>query len=94
MSLLSLKGEIAIQIGDPISSQLPQLVPRLVHIVCGIQLPKPIRENASITLGRLGLILPNEMAQFISEFLEGWFHAMRLILNVIQCLVLNKNMKP
>ncbi|KAI8620202.1 ARM repeat-containing protein [Chytriomyces sp. MP71] len=73
-------GELALQLGADAKPFIPPLLPVLVGIVNAGNADRRIRtlqENAAITLGRFGLVCPNDMAGVMEQFALGWCAALR-----------------
>ena len=48
------------------------LVP-LIETINRPHTPKTLYENTAITLGRVGLVCPHEVSQFLPQFIRQWF---------------------
>lgn len=82
-------GEIALQYGnatggEPASSAprreledwiLP-LIQRLIPVLLNAKSVKSLSENAAVTIGRLGLVVPDMVAIHLEVFLENWCQAL------------------
>lgn len=70
-------GEICIRIGsdgfrpyaDPIIAQLLKMISQ--------EIPRNLNTNLAITIGRLGLVVPDRLAPHLAVYLEKWCTAMR-----------------
>ncbi|KAJ3300523.1 hypothetical protein HDU76_006067 [Blyttiomyces sp. JEL0837] len=72
-------GEISLQLGPEIEPFVPQLLEVLVVIV-NINYQnrgRIIKENAAITIGRLGGVCPNVVAPHLESFILNWCQALR-----------------
>lgn len=70
-------GEIATQHGKDMAPWVPELLQRLVQIMCNPNVPKGLSENAAIALGRLGLHSADLLAPSLSTFSEEFLNAMQ-----------------
>jgi len=66
-------GELAMQTGGAF---LEQYIPHLMHaLISALQTPdmaEGLKGNIGVTLGRLGLVCPNQLAPFADEFFGDW----------------------
>ncbi|RDA91948.1 hypothetical protein CP533_1341 [Ophiocordyceps camponoti-saundersi (nom. inval.)] len=69
-------GEIATQHGEGMAPWVPELLQRLVEIMCNPRVPKGLSENAAIALGRLGLHSAELLAPSLPRFAEEFLNAM------------------
>lgn len=59
---------------DPQFAQwVPGLVHRLIPCLLHPKAPRSLHENAAVTLGRIGLILPTAVAPQLEVFAEQWY---------------------
>ncbi|KAF9062080.1 armadillo-type protein [Rhodocollybia butyracea] len=68
-------GEVVLQYGrdDPEFQQwVPSLISRLIPILLHPQAPRSLRENAAVSIGRIGLMHPNLVAPRLPEFTQAW----------------------
>jgi len=66
-------GEIALQWREEIQPYIAPLMQRLVPLLNNERLAlKALHENAAITIGRLGLVCPLEVAPHLKHFLQMW----------------------
>ncbi|CAF0791593.1 unnamed protein product [Adineta steineri] len=72
-------GEIAIQIGAEIQPFVSIILESLILIINRNNIPKTLLENTSITIGRLGLVCPNEVSTQLPRFIRPWCIALRSI---------------
>jgi len=70
-------GEIGLQWGSEITNYLPSLLERLIPLLQNEGTPRTLSENAAITIGRLGLVVPALVAPRLEEFLEPWCKSLR-----------------
>ncbi|KAI8909313.1 armadillo-type protein [Powellomyces hirtus] len=75
-------GEIALKYEGEMANWIPNLLERLVRLLNNrnpdqIVTPKAVRENAAITIGRLGLVCPELVAPHLSTFIAAWCEALR-----------------
>jgi transportin-1 len=73
-------GEIALQLGAEIRPFVAHLLPHLVEIINVENMyhrGRTLQENAAITIGRLGCVCPEELAQHLDKFAGGWCRALR-----------------
>jgi transportin-1 len=72
-------GEIAIKTGDEIRPFVPLVLSHLVVIINRPNTPKTLLENTAITIGRLGLVCPQEVSPMLQEFIRPWCTSLRNI---------------
>jgi transportin-1 len=73
-------AEIAIRVGhDPIAPFADAIMDCLVSILTAEEVPQSLAENISITLGRLGSVVPASVAKRLSEYSLPWFSFLRPI---------------
>ncbi|CAF0838510.1 unnamed protein product [Adineta ricciae] len=72
-------GEIAIQIGAEIQPFVSIILESLILIINRHNTPKTLLENTSITIGRLGLVCPNDVSSQLARFIRPWCIALRNI---------------
>ncbi|RCI12485.1 hypothetical protein L249_0416 [Ophiocordyceps polyrhachis-furcata BCC 54312] len=70
-------GEIATQHGKGMAPWVPELLQRLVEIMCNPRVPKGLSENSAIALGRLGLHSADLLAPSLPSFAEEFLNAMQ-----------------
>eukprot|EP01132_Coremiostelium_polycephalum_P002456 gene2456-3033_t len=70
-------GEIAIRCVDEVKPFIPSLLDSLIPNVIKINLNRNLQENTAITIGRLGLVSPQEVSARLDEFIQGWCMAIR-----------------
>ncbi|CAF0791983.1 unnamed protein product [Rotaria sordida] len=72
-------GEIAIQIGSEIQPFVSIILEALIIIINRNNTPKTLLENTAITIGRLGLVCPNDVSSQLARFIRPWCVALRNI---------------
>ena len=72
-------GELSIQLGAAMKGYLPQLLEQLIENLNQPSTPKTLLENTAITIGRLGLVCPNELALYLPQFIRLWCMSLRNI---------------
>jgi len=72
-------GEIAIQIGGEIQPFVSVILEPLILIINRNNTPKTLLENTAITIGRLGLVCPNDVSPHLARFTRPWCVALRNI---------------
>lgn len=72
-------GEIALRHQSGMEPFIAPLMQRLVPLLNNKQINRSIPENAAITLGRLGLVCPNPIAQEVGNFIQAWCTSLRSI---------------
>lgn len=50
------------------------LMAQLVPILIGPSTPRSLKENAAITLGRIGLVCPHLVAPHLDKFIQKWYY--------------------
>ncbi len=74
-------GEVSIQLGADMKQYLPLLLIKLIENINLETTPKTLLENTAITIGRLGLVCPNEVAPYLSQFVRVSCLSLRNILD-------------
>ncbi|KAJ5075590.1 hypothetical protein M0811_07160 [Anaeramoeba ignava] len=72
-------GELAMNLPDSIESKLDEIISYLVQIINKLSQSRSVIESVSITIGRLSLTFPQQMASRLQEFLENWSVTLRSI---------------
>jgi transportin-1 len=72
-------GEIAVQIGSEIQPFVSVILESLILIINRNNTPKTLLENTAITIGRLGLVCPNDVSTQLARFIRPWCIALRNI---------------
>jgi hypothetical protein len=65
-------GEIAIQYGSDMAQYTNLLLDPLVEIINRPNTPKTLLENTAITIGRIGLVCPNQVSPYLQSFIRVW----------------------
>lgn len=72
-------GEISIKMGHEIQPYINLVVTPLIEIINRPNTPKTLLENTAITIGRLGLVCPQEVAPMLQQFIRQWCTSLRNI---------------
>ncbi|CAK9304599.1 unnamed protein product [Gordionus sp. m RMFG-2023] len=72
-------GELAMKLGSDMSLYIPYVLPPLVEIIKKPNVTKTLLENTAITIGRLGLVSPQEVAPSLPQFIKPWCTSLRNI---------------
>ncbi|CAF1019344.1 unnamed protein product, partial [Rotaria sordida] len=72
-------GEISIHIGSEIQPFVSIILESLISIINRNNTPKTLLENTAITIGRLGLVCPNDVSSQLQRFIRPWCIALRNI---------------
>ncbi|CAB0031945.1 unnamed protein product [Trichogramma brassicae] len=72
-------GEIAIKLGAETSAYIPLILVHLIQIINRPNTPKTLLENTAITIGRLGLVCPQDVAPMLQQFVQQWCTSLRNI---------------
>lgn len=72
-------GEIAIQFGAEMNQYIPLLLEPLIDIINRPNTPKTLLENTAITIGRIGLVCPNQVSPYLQSFIRVWCSSLRSI---------------
>lgn len=72
-------GEIAIQHGPDMGQYLGLFLEPLIEIINRPNTPKTLLENTAITIGRLGLVCPQQVAPYLHSFIRVWCSSLRSI---------------
>ncbi|XP_043231916.1 transportin-1-like [Amphibalanus amphitrite] len=72
-------GEIAVKMGQEMQTYVPMVLPQLILIINRPNTPKTLLENTAITIGRLGLVCPKEVAPHLQHFIRQWCTSLRNI---------------
>ena len=76
---ISLTGEISVKLGADMKDYIPILLQPLITIINRANSPKTLLENTAITIGRMGLVCPNEVAPCLNQFVRPWCTSLRNI---------------
>eukprot|EP00124_Ichthyophonus_hoferi_P003751 Ihof_evm2s348 gene=Ihof_evmTU2s348 len=72
-------GEIAMKLGNAIEPYIPSILESLIAIINRDNTPKTLSENCAITIGRLGLVCPPDVAPHLELFIHPWCLSLRNI---------------
>ncbi|ELU00071.1 hypothetical protein CAPTEDRAFT_126125 [Capitella teleta] len=72
-------GEISIKMGADMREYIPLVLNPLIQISNRPNTPKTLLENTAITIGRLGLVCPQEVAPVLHQFIRQWCTSLRNI---------------
>ena len=72
-------GEISVKLGPDMKEYIQILLPPLITIINRANSPKTLLENTAITIGRMGLVCPNEVAPTLNQFVRPWCTSLRNI---------------
>ncbi|XP_048760058.1 transportin-1-like isoform X3 [Ostrea edulis] len=72
-------GEISIKMGSDMQPYINLVLGPLVEIINRPNTPKTLLENTAITIGRLGLVCPQEVAPTLHQFIRQWCTSLRNI---------------
>ncbi|KAK2150308.1 hypothetical protein LSH36_413g02041 [Paralvinella palmiformis] len=72
-------GEISIKMGEGMRPYVPIVLNQLIEIINRPNTPKTLLENTAITIGRLGLVCPQEVAPMLQQFIRSWCTSLRNI---------------
>ncbi|ETN63269.1 importin beta-2 [Anopheles darlingi] len=72
-------GEISTKLREDTKPYVPMVLPQLIEIINNANTPKTLLENTAITIGRLGLVCPLEVAPSLQQFVRQWCSSLRNI---------------
>ena len=72
-------GELSIQLRTSMKGYLPLVLGLLIENINRPGTPKTLLENTAITIGRLGLVCPEEVAPYLPRFILMWCSTLRNI---------------
>ncbi|XP_035907928.1 transportin-1 [Anopheles stephensi] len=72
-------GEISIKLMEDTKPYIPMVLGPLIEIINNVNTPKTLLENTAITIGRLGLVCPVEVAPSLQQFVRQWCSSLRNI---------------
>ncbi|XP_049292266.1 transportin-1 [Anopheles funestus] len=72
-------GEISIKLMEDTKPYIPMVLGPLIEIINNTNTPKTLLENTAITIGRLGLVCPVEVAPSLQQFVRQWCSSLRNI---------------
>mmetsp|Transcript_34194 Transcript_34194/g.52467 ORF Transcript_34194/g.52467 Transcript_34194/m.52467 type:complete len:130 (+) Transcript_34194:280-669(+) len=64
---------------ETLKSYVPKIMDRLVVILSSKKLNKSLARNIAITLGRLGLLAPEDVAKFLGKIMKQWCVSLRYL---------------
>ncbi|KAJ3298706.1 hypothetical protein HK104_010420 [Borealophlyctis nickersoniae] len=69
-------GEIALKYEGEMGIWVEHLLPRLIILLTSKHNQATLKENAAITIGRLGYVCPEKVAPELDKFLQVWCHCL------------------
>jgi len=75
-------GELVVRMRQepaPLWPFVPSVVQCLIPLLQDKRLNNSLLENSTITIGRLGLVCPNQVSQLLPQFMLHWCEALRMI---------------
>ncbi|KAI1290217.1 Transportin-1 [Halotydeus destructor] len=72
-------GELAIKLGPEMKPFVSVVLSQLITIINQPDTPKTLLENTAITIGRLGLVCPQEVSPSLAQFVRPWCASLRNI---------------
>uniref|UniRef100_A0A182MHE7 Transportin-1 n=1 Tax=Anopheles culicifacies TaxID=139723 RepID=A0A182MHE7_9DIPT len=72
-------GEISIKLMEDTKPYIPLVLGPLIEIINNTSTTKTLLENTAITIGRLGLVCPVEVAPSLQQFVRQWCASLRNI---------------
>ncbi|KAH9493152.1 Transportin-1 [Bulinus truncatus] len=72
-------GEISIKMGSDMQPFVGMVLSQLIDIINRSNTPKTLLENTAITIGRLGLVCPQDVAPLLQQFIRQWCTSLRNI---------------
>ncbi|KAJ3307219.1 hypothetical protein HDV03_001704 [Kappamyces sp. JEL0829] len=72
-------GEIAIKHLGNMEPYVQPLLSKLLPILLGNQTARSLKENSAITIGRLALACPQQVAPYLGNFIQRWCEALNLV---------------
>lgn len=72
-------GELSVQLGGDMKAYLSLVLGQLIENINRPGTPKTLLENTAISIGRLGMVCPEEVAPFLSRFICMWCSTLRNI---------------
>lgn len=77
-------------LGEEIQPYVQTLIEHLVTIINQSQTPKTLLENTAITIGRMGMVCPKDVAEFLPQFARPWLVIFKLyFLQLYKFVLLN-----
>ncbi|CAG2114485.1 unnamed protein product [Medioppia subpectinata] len=65
-------GEVAVKLNADMKPYVAMVLSQLITIINQPGTPKTLLENTAITIGRLGLVCPEEVAPMLQQFIRPW----------------------
>jgi transportin-1 len=78
-------GEVLMRSGE-FGALIHPLLSKLVYLLVNTQTQKSVRENCSVTLGRLGFHYTDMVAPFLDQFIQQWYR----LDNKVSCVISNQ----
>lgn len=72
-------GELSLQLASEMKAYLSLVLHQLIENINRPGTPKTLLENTAITIGRLGLVCPEDVAPFLQTFIYQWCSTLRNI---------------
>merc|ERR1719147_533519 len=72
-------GEISVKLGEGMAVYIQPILGPLISIINRANTPKTLLENTAITIGRMGLVCPAEVAPSLNQFVRPWCTSLRNI---------------
>ena len=72
-------GELSLQLGADMKPYLQLVLQQLIENINQPGTPKTLLENTAITIGRMGLVCPSEVAPYLPQFICMWCSTLRNI---------------
>lgn len=72
-------GELSIKLSAGMKAYLSLVLGQLIENINRRNTPKTLLENTAITIGRLGLVCPEDVAPHLSSFIWMWCNTLRSI---------------
>jgi len=77
-------GEIAVKVGEEMRPFMTDILNRLIPLMNKVNLNKSLLENTAITLGRLAMVCPADVAPRLALFIQPWCVSLRAIRDDIE----------
>lgn len=75
-------------LGEEIQPYVQTLIGHLVAIINQSQTPKTLLENTAITIGRMGMVCPKDVAEFLPQFARPWLVSHFIFLRLYKLVLL------
>lgn len=72
-------GELAIQLGSEMRPYAHLFINQLIKNINQPQIPRTLLDNTAVSLGRLSLVCPDELAPHLKEFITPWCSSVKTI---------------